>query len=51
MEQRINLKLLYKMGKLASESQAILQQVYGEEIVTLKSLQMGVKASKTSRRQ
>ncbi|GBM63685.1 hypothetical protein AVEN_198690-1 [Araneus ventricosus] len=38
MEQRINSKCLYKFGKSAGESYAMLKQVYGNDTVTLKTV-------------
>ncbi|GBN00324.1 hypothetical protein AVEN_134709-1 [Araneus ventricosus] len=37
MEQRINLKFLYELGKSAVESRAMLKQVYGDDTMTLKT--------------
>ncbi|GBM49765.1 hypothetical protein AVEN_60496-1 [Araneus ventricosus] len=38
MEQRINLKFLFKLGKSTSESHTSLKKVYGDDTVNLKTV-------------
>ncbi|GBM24979.1 hypothetical protein AVEN_262128-1 [Araneus ventricosus] len=45
MEQKINLKSLYKLGKSAGESHAMLKQVYGDDTVTLEAVYIWFKKS------
>ncbi|GBN71290.1 hypothetical protein AVEN_21391-1 [Araneus ventricosus] len=38
MKQRVNLKFLYKLGKSAGESHAMLKQVYEDDTMSLKTV-------------
>ena len=51
MEQRVNIKFCYKLGKMAMETHEMLVQVYGMEAVSRKCVYDGSNVFATGRKQ